>query len=871
MEQLEDSDSFEDDSASQVESEGRIQDTDGAICSLWMMDNSSKDINNKIEVKNEEISILKEIIVKQTENMQELQKKCEEAIVILKQLPEIQQAASERYEEALKISAGLQLKQCEINEILENAFKLYDNTLQLIESARENFKTERDAGKQRQLVFEADITEMKKLGASHDSNLNSSNVDVLESGGVLGNKGFLKSFVSCIIILTNTTAYTNSQVGDRISTDLNKKIKDKDSLLKTVELRLAGYNCRRINEELACLNAKIKALELAEEQENEQVFLIESQLQRSKEESEFINDSFLQNKSALMKEIENYKQLLRNEELSYSNYQLKIKESGKVISKLTECNDRMDKEVLEEKNVTKTLEEEISEKQLEIEKSTLTLSEMKMNLPELSILTTMLREKQMLVNQMEEEIKQCENTLRSNEDMLINLEIRNNNLNEKLVIEERVLNNQAQSNRELQASINQLKTEVGTANARLMNNEKTLEQRNEEVLNRTNQIVREDNKVVQEIAILQQLVENKKVNLEERRKEISLKKSDLEEKSHKVRQLEAEIRQVNLYLLTEGQIYWTMCKQTEEEVNKLESLCNSIKCTVEGIGNEKIRFEKIKEAYIEKCEAVNVMYNTKIDFKLKELEELKKNLSLEKEMYSEECGKVHFQYYTLKNEKRFVTGEMNYLLSVVNRCNGEYIIMDSYKDWLSKKSMSFLCELSEAGEKLVEQKWLTESALQVHNVPPAREDAKSCSSGSDSSLDLPAEEFITMKISTSKTTGDPSYQDWGYCTGCNEVVLLFLDAVHFGPKRCDHSGRKYFRVRSTSGTSQSTAIFMSLILLQSSDSEPVAEVSNKRKLTFLEKPKGPPLKMAAPVLKKDRRADRLIGRKTILDLVIDSS
>lgn len=94
-----------------------------------------------------------------------------------------------------------------------------------------------------------------------------------------------------------------------------------------------------------------------------------------------------------------------------------------------------------------------------------------MNLPELSILTTMLREKQMLVNQMEEEIKQCENTLRSNEDMLINLEIRNNNLNEKLVIEERVLNNQAQSNRELQASINQLKTEVGTANARLMNNE----------------------------------------------------------------------------------------------------------------------------------------------------------------------------------------------------------------------------------------------------------------------------------------------------------------------------------------------------------------------------------------------------------------
>lgn len=97
-------------------------------------------------------------------------------------------------------------------------------------------------------------------------------------------------------------------------------------------------------------------------------------------------------------------------------------------------------------------------------------------------------------------------------------------------------------------------------------------------------------------------------------------------------------------------------------------------------------------------------------------------------MYSEECGKVHFQYYTLKNEKRFVTGEMNYLLSVVNRCNGEYvsisigllsycflpelidivlpvqIIMDSYKDWLSKKSMSFLCELSEAGEKLVEQK-----------------------------------------------------------------------------------------------------------------------------------------------------------------------
>ncbi|XP_073983362.1 uncharacterized protein isoform X2 [Rhodnius prolixus] len=760
MEQLEDSDSFEDDSASQVESEGRIQDTDGAICSLWMMDNSSKDINNKIEVKNEEISILKEIIVKQTENMQELQKKCEEAIVILKQLPEIQQAASERYEEALKISAGLQLKQCEINEILENAFKLYDNTLQLIESARENFKTERDAGKQRQLVFEADITEMKKLG-------------------------------------------------DRISTDLNKKIKDKDSLLKTVELRLAGYNCRRINEELACLNAKIKALELAEEQENEQVFLIESQLQRSKEESEFINDSFLQNKSALMKEIENYKQLLRNEELSYSNYQLKIKESGKVISKLTECNDRMDKEVLEEKNVTKTLEEEISEKQLEIEKSTLTLSEMKMNLPELSILTTMLREKQMLVNQMEEEIKQCENTLRSNEDMLINLEIRNNNLNEKLVIEERVLNNQAQSNRELQASINQLKTEVGTANARLMNNEKTLEQRNEEVLNRTNQIVREDNKVVQEIAILQQLVENKKVNLEERRKEISLKKSDLEEKSHKVRQLEAEIRQVNLYLLTEGQIYWTMCKQTEEEVNKLESLCNSIKCTVEGIGNEKIRFEKIKEAYIEKCEAVNVMYNTKIDFKLKELEELKKNLSLEKEMYSEECGKVHFQYYTLKNEKRFVTGEMNYLLSVVNRCNGEYIIMDSYKDWLSKKSMSFLCELSEAGEKLVEQK------VVVHNVPPAREDAKSCSSGSDSSLDLPAEEFITMKISTSKTTGDPSYQ--------------------------------------------------------SSDSEPVAEVSNKRKLTFLEKPKGPPLKMAAPVLKKDRRADRLIGRKTILDLVIDSS
>lgn len=80
-----------------------------------------------------------------------------------------------------------------------------------------------------------------------------------------------------------------------------------------------------------------------------------------------------------------------------------------------------------------------------------------------------------------------------------------------------------------------------------------------------------------------------------------------------MRQLEAEIRQVNLYLLTEGQIYWTMCKQTEEEVNKLESLCNSIKCTVEGIGNEKIRFEKIKEAYIEKCEAVNVMYNTKID------------------------------------------------------------------------------------------------------------------------------------------------------------------------------------------------------------------------------------------------------------------
>lgn len=65
---------------------------------------------------------------------------------------------------------------------------------------------------------------------------------------------------------------------------------------------------------------------------------------------------------------------------------------------------------------------------------------------------------------------------------------------------------------------------------------KTLEQRNEEVLNRTNQIVREDNKVVQEIAILQQLVENKKVNLEERRKEISLKKSDLEEKSHKVSQ-----------------------------------------------------------------------------------------------------------------------------------------------------------------------------------------------------------------------------------------------------------------------------------------------------------------------------------------------
>lgn len=66
-----------------------------------------------------------------------------------------------RFEEAMKLIRVLQNKQIQVNEILNVSLKEFDETLSLVNKAKDQFKGEVELANKRLLIYNSDYTQIK--------------------------------------------------------------------------------------------------------------------------------------------------------------------------------------------------------------------------------------------------------------------------------------------------------------------------------------------------------------------------------------------------------------------------------------------------------------------------------------------------------------------------------------------------------------------------------------------------------------------------------------------------------------------------------------------------------------------------------------
>ncbi|KAK9511957.1 hypothetical protein O3M35_000513 [Rhynocoris fuscipes] len=677
---------------------------------------------------------MQDIIKKQLENIQELQMKCEEINIFLKQMPQNQQIATERYEETLEAATNVQMKQCEINQTLENAFEQYDCAYQLIESVRENFEGEKKVGKQRMLVYQEDIAEMNKIGET-------------------------------TLLKLQTRIDAKKLLYERAKNNLNK------------------FNCDEEIKTLANLENQIKDLKQKKDELNGTLLKLQEEIKKGLENRDLLQELFAEQKNKALKSIEELNESTKKEEESLLESELQIEKLKRIKEELLENINKIRKETASEENNIASLKQDIQNKDTLIEELTEQLSKLKMELSDgrtESELEEELKMKQESVMKLVHDVQQLEEKLLSEEELQDNLQIKYNTSIENQLNKEQELNNVINFRKQLEQKINSVRAEIDSVNLTIQDNVRSFEEKQKELLNKINQLTIEDNEELSKITKLENDIKIRKEMTEKIKFEVPMKKSELLEKSKKIDEMEQEDREKEQHILEEIDKYTRLSAEIRDKTTELENHIEQVKNIKSEISKWREATELCKEQLKEKCEEITNIYNKKIDAKLKEFENLKKTLSIDEDKYNDEKSKIDFQYYSLKNKHRGIVNRHNYLASIISRCKGEWVITNSYLDWATRKASLLLPKQKAENQEVIEEAdgTVVEGKSQTATAKQLVGNDESGPSDQSGSLDIPFEgitspDAVTSTSAVNTKATSKSSQSAGEATGRRKKELFF--------------------------------------------------------------------------------------------------